>query len=278
MVVIGGPSLGDRFPLTRDRVVIGRHASADIVLDDPAISRNHAELIVEKRNLVILRDLGSRNGTSCNEKPVVQKKLEDGDIVRIGESTLKFVGPNSVEQLFVKELSERATRDGLTGIFNRQTFYVYLERSLSRCRDLNEPISVAIADIDWFKKINDTVGHTAGDFILKEFSHRVSRSIRPTDLLARIGGEEFGVIFPHTKLLEGQIVAERIRSRVGNSPFSFYGKVLSVTVSLGVAERADTHQETAEMLVARADQALYQAKHDGRNRSCLASSSGHSVH
>ena len=266
LVIIGGPSIGERFPISKNRMVIGRNQGADVWIDDKAVSRSHAEIVLEGEETV-LRDLGSKNGTFCNNHKILGRTLVDGDLIQIGDTTFKYVGRNSIEQVYMKELSERAIRDPLTGIFNKQTFLSYLERNLVRCRDLNEPLSMAMLDIDWFKKINDGWGHLAGDYVLKEFADRVKIGIRPTDLLARYGGEEFGLIFPHTNLNEAAIVAERIRNQINARPFIFKEKTLPVTVSIGIAERDDSI-EAPDALIVSADKALYRAKREGRNRTC----------
>jgi two-component system cell cycle response regulator len=266
LVVIGGPSIGERFPIAKNRTVIGRQRGADVWIDDKSVSRSHAEIVLDGEETVLC-DLGSKNGTFCNNHKTLRRILVDGDLIQIGDATFKYVGRNSIEQVYLKELSERAIRDSLTGIFNKQTFFTYLDRNLVRCRDLNEPLSMAMLDLDWFKKINDGWGHLAGDYVLKEFADRVKIGIRPTDLLARYGGEEFGLIFPHTNLNEATIVAERIRNQINSRPFVFEGQTLPVTVSIGVAER-DESIEAPDALIACADQALYRAKREGRNRTC----------
>jgi diguanylate cyclase (GGDEF)-like protein len=269
LVIVAGPSLGEKFVLSKERMIIGRHREAEVWINDESISRKQAE-VLSKGDRIVLRDLGSKNGTYCNGHKIVEIELKDGDLIRIGEATLKYLGPNNVEQFYLDALSERAKRDSLTGLFNKQTFHTCLERILLRCKDLGEPLSVAMIDLDFFKRINDQWGHPAGDYTLKEFANLIKPTIRPTDLLARWGGEEFGLILPHTGLKEAPIATERIRNRVANHPFTFDGQRLPVTISIGVTERTDG-DKTIEVLIARADKALYQAKQKGRNRTCCFS-------
>ncbi|MBI3995963.1 MAG: GGDEF domain-containing protein [Nitrospirae bacterium] len=267
LVIVVGPMIGEKFPLSKERMMIGRQREAEIFIDDTSISRRHAEVVQKTDGAVILHDLGSKNGTLCNDEKIREKALKDGDLIRVGDAILKYVGPNSLEHLYLDEMSERASQDGLTGLFNKQAFQAYLARNLSRCKDLREPLSVGMADLDWFKKINDGWGHPAGDYVLREFAGLVKNAVRPADLLARYGGEEFGLILPHTNLAEARIVGERLRGRVEDHAFVFDGQRLPVTVSIGLAERLDGDEE-ADALIARADKALYQAKRDGRNRTC----------
>ncbi|MCG3115883.1 MAG: GGDEF domain-containing protein [Candidatus Manganitrophus sp. SA1] len=269
LVVVAGPSLGEKFPLTKERTIIGRHREAEVWINDDSMSRKHAE-ILSKGGRLFLRDLGSKNGTYINDHKILEIELNDGDLIRTGNATLKYLGPNNVEQFYLDELSERAKCDALTGLFNKQTFYTCLEKILLRCKDLGEPLSVAMIDLDFFKKINDQWGHPAGDAVLKEFANLIKPTIRPTDLFARWGGEEFGLILPHTGLKEAPIAAERIRNRIANHSFLFEGQQLPVTISIGVTERIDADQ-TIEPLIARADKALYRAKQEGRNRTCCLS-------
>jgi diguanylate cyclase (GGDEF)-like protein len=269
LVIVAGPSLGEKFPLTKKRTIIGRHREAEIWINDDSISRKHAE-ILSKGGRIFLHDLGSKNGTYINDHKILEIELKDGDLIQTGNATLKYLGPNNVEQFYLNELSERAKRDNLTGLYNKQTFHTCLERILRRCIDLAEPLSVALIDLDFFKRINDQWGHPAGDTVLKEFAGLIKPTIRPTDLFARWGGEEFGLILPHTGLKDAPIAMERIRNRVANHPFTFEGHRLPVTISIGLAERTD-NDKTIEALISRADKALYQAKQEGRNRTCCIS-------
>jgi len=264
LVVVAGPVTGEKFPLAKERMVIGRQQDADIPIDDPLISRMHAEVVREADGTVLLRDLDSKNGTFFNDVKVRERRLMEGDLLRVGNSVLRYVGPNNLEHLYRNELSERTRRDGLTGFFNKQAFRLYLERNLQRCKDLHASLSVGLIDFDGFKKIIDRGGPTAGDRVLKEFAERVKSAIRPTDLLARYGDDEFGLILPLTNLMGGRIAGERLRTRVADQPFVLDGQQFQVTVSMGIAERSGG-AEDADALVVRADTALREAKRMGRN-------------
>ena len=270
LVVIAGAAIGEKIPLTQHRVVIGRLSDVEICLDDSMVSRRHAELAIGPDGRAVIRDLGSRNGTFCNERRVTEEVLHDGDLIRIGGTALKYLEADSVEHLYVSVMADRAAHDGLTGLFNKRTFQDHLRRAFSRCRNLHEPLSVILVDVDFFKRINDQWGHPAGDYVLKEIAVRLKDGFRPTDLFARCGGEELGLILPYTTGKEAAAVAERMRAGVASPPFVFEGRTIEVRISLGVAEMVES-VEDADALVAHADQALYAAKREGRDRvACFA--------
>ena len=129
-----------------------------------------------------------------------------------------------------------------------------------------KPLTVLVLDIDYFKSINDTYGHDAGDDVLREFAIRIRKSIRGIDLACRYGGEEFVVVMPETDMAVATMVAERLRRRIASEPFPIQqgARGIEVTISIGIA--ALGRDDTAASVLKRADQALYRAKRDGRNR------------
>ena len=137
-----------------------------------------------------------------------------------------------------------------------------IEHAASR----DKPLTVLVLDIDYFKAINDSFGHDAGDEVLREFALRIRKSIRGIDLACRYGGEEFVIIMPETDLAVATVVAERLRRRIASEPFSVQqgARSLDVTISVGIAAIAGA--DNAASVIKRADQALYRAKRDGRNR------------
>lgn len=161
---------------------------------------------------------------------------------------------------------ELAVTDQLTGLHNRRYLLGQLNGLVMRAARGGDPVSVILADIDYFKRINDTWGHDAGDEVLKEFSARLASNFRPLDIAARIGGEEFVVVLPGLRGDAACLVAERLRRHVAGAGFAILGgrERITVTVSLGVAVAGAG--DTAEKLLRRADAALYRAKQDGRNR------------
>ena len=160
-----------------------------------------------------------------------------------------------------------ALTDSLTGVFNRRYVSAHLPRLLDRAADSNKPVSILMFDIDHFKRVNDTFGHDVGDEVLREVAIRSARNLRNFDLVARLGGEEFVVIMPDTDGESALMVAERLRQRIGDTPFAVSAPIgeITVTVSVGVAVGGRVG-DTVDTLIKRADEALYEAKRSGRNR------------
>jgi len=162
---------------------------------------------------------------------------------------------------------EMAITDQLTGLFNRRYMSRHLNTLIANAGGTGKPVAFLILDIDFFKKINDSYGHDVGDEVLREFANRVSHNVRGIDLACRYGGEEFVVVMPDTDMTFAYMVAERLRQSVADIPFKIGvppGQI-TVTISIGVTASEGT-SDTAEALLRRADQALYRAKRDGRNR------------
>ncbi len=167
----------------------------------------------------------------------------------------------------VQNSIEAAITDALTGLYNRRYMESHLATLAEQASVRAKPLALMMIDIDYFKSINDGYGHDAGDDVLREFAVRIRKSIRGIDLACRYGGEEFVVVMPETDLGVAGMVAERIRRAIASNPFSVNsGKDrLDVTISIGLAT-LDTKGEQIAAVLKRADQALYRAKRDGRNR------------
>ena len=169
-----------------------------------------------------------------------------------------------------RELLRLASVDPLTGVANRRALLDRLAAEAWRARRYKQPLCVLMLDLDRFKAINDTYGHGRGDLVLRQTTERLGACLRESDLLGRLGGEEFAVLLPQTGLSGAREVAERLREAVGSAPFDLDGLSLPVTVSVGVAEHRPG-LEPAEGSLARADEAMYRAKREGRNRVVPAS-------
>jgi len=166
----------------------------------------------------------------------------------------------------LEENVEMAITDSLTGLYNRRYMEGHLKTLVEEAVQRGKPLSLLVADIDFFKSVNDTHGHHAGDEVLKDFSERLRQNIRGIDLACRLGGEEFVVMMPDTDLTKAYIVAERLRQCIAERPFQLVGDTMvHITASVGVASHEGV-DDTPDALLRRSDQALYCAKRDGRNR------------
>lgn len=166
-----------------------------------------------------------------------------------------------------EQLQSLSFIDNLTGSFNRRYLTVHSEKWFSASQRESRPLVVLLFDIDHFKQINDTYGHAAGDLVLKELTLRIQKFIRSSDILARIGGEEFLLVLPNTELRTGLEMAESIRKLVEQFQLENKGRFIPVTISIGLLKYAG---ESLEEVLEQADEALYKAKNQGRNQTCLA--------
>jgi diguanylate cyclase (GGDEF)-like protein len=237
----------------------------------PGISRHHAELHVTAET-VVLRDLGSANGSRINDRRIDSPvQLADGDLVRLADVVLKFHARRSPEVALHDRIYRLATVDPGTGVFNRRHLQEVLELESRRTRQSGRPLALLCYDLDHFKRVNDSHGHAAGDLVLKESAAVVHDVLRGGDVLCRTGGEEFAVVMPHTSAEDARGVAERIRAAVAAQIFKLQTAAGAVehrqTISLGVAVFAPTMAGPADLLEA-ADRRLYEAKRGGRNRVC----------
>jgi diguanylate cyclase (GGDEF)-like protein len=165
-------------------------------------------------------------------------------------------------------LEKLANRDGLTGLINRRHFMQAADAELLRAQRYQRPVTIGMADLDFFKNLNDTYGHAAGDTVLRAFAELAQEVLRHSDLVCRYGGEEFAFLFPESTLAEAEKLAERFRARCADYDIRIPdGRLVRVTLSMGLADASSCPIETA---LRRADEALYQAKRLGRNRIELA--------
>jgi len=266
LVVIYGTELGKKYNLDKQVIIIGRSSKCDIQVDQESVSRTHAKLIVSSK-AVVLRDLGSTNGTYVNDEQVGEKQLQDGDLVKIGRTIFKFLSGGNIESAYHEEIYRLTTVDGLTDTYNKRYFLENLERELSRARRYGRELSLAMLDIDLFKQINDSYGHLAGDYVLKHLAQVIKKNIRREDFLARYGGEEFAIILPEIDHSNAMLMAEKVRRLVEQSRIVFDNTPIVTTISIGVASLQDDVIDGPD-LIRRADEMLYRAKNEGRNRVC----------
>ncbi len=172
--------------------------------------------------------------------------------------------------LLYKKLSQLATTDGMTGLYNHRHFQELLKNEVARSHRYGFPVALLLLDIDHFKIFNDTYGHQVGDEVLKSVARALRRAVRTTDIVARYGGEEMTIILPHTGLDDAAVVGEKIRGAVEALDLPVGGKMLKITISVGVAGFPDCASDPAS-LIQEADAAMYHAKQNGRNQVQVAS-------
>jgi diguanylate cyclase (GGDEF)-like protein len=179
----------------------------------------------------------------------------------------KQVGISLERARLFQEVQSLALVDPLTGLHNRRSLFELGRIEFSRAHRMNREFSCMMLDLDHFKQVNDTYGHQTGDLVLQEFANHCKKSVREVDLVGRYGGEEIIILLPETDIKTAQFVAERLRKSLEKKDFTISNHEIKVTVSIGVAGK-DDYTPHLETLIARSDQALYIAKHKGRN--CMA--------
>lgn len=265
LIQYSGPGLGRRHVLPPGVVVIGRGTQAQLVIPDDSVSREHVRLLVVQGQ-VQAEDLGSSNGSQINGQALTQRTvLRDGDILQLGSVHLKFFSQDSVESAFHDEIFRKATLDVGTQVYNRMHLLESLDTAFAYSVPIAQPLSLIYFDLDHFKRVNDTHGHSCGDHVLRETARVARECVRENDILGRYGGEEFVVVLPGCDLRLAAALAERLRQTVELHTFRYEGLALRQTVSAGVSQRGEG-MRTPRDLLDDADRKLYRAKQGGRNR------------
>lgn len=265
LIVMSGNDIGKKYPVSQAEIIIGRSMDAQIVVKENNVSRRHSRLTF-KNGKAMVEDLGSTNGTFVNSEKITQCELGDGDLISVGKTILKFSYQSDIDVALHDEIYDSATVDELTRLYNRKYFQKHIESEFARGERYGREVSLIILDLDFFKKMNDTNGHQAGDLVLKSVGKAVKDSIRSNvDVPARFGGEEFAVLLPETSFNFALKIAEKIRAKIESLRMEFQGKTLTITASLGVASNRP-EITSVDQLIRVADEKLYEAKRNGKNR------------
>jgi len=260
--------MGRRVRVSTEPVIIGRSPKCEIQIDQESVSRNHCRIGFEEGEFVV-RDLGSTNGTYVNDNLVGDEgRLRHGDQLKVGRTILKFIVGDDVEVEYHEEIYRLMTTDGLTQLNNKRYFDEMLDREVARAKRYKRSFSLLVFDIDHFKKINDRLGHLAGDTILRQLGAVLLGRLRVNDVLARVGGEEFALITPEVGLDGARELAGKINRLISDTRFDFDGTRVDVTVSVGVAEWQPHYEDPSDLYKA-ADEKMYEAKRNGRNQVCF---------
>ena len=263
--VLDGPTAGHLvvFPDCGE-ILLGRSPDCHLRLEDSAVSWEHARITLHPSARVC--DLGSTNGTSLGGR-VCEPDLAlcSGDILWVANAIHVRYGVQSEREIeLAQKLYQGATRDFLTGLLNRATFFRHLEQETALWERHGGEFGLLVLDADYFKQVNDSHGHGVGDQLLKELASTLREQCRLEDVVARYGGEEFVVLLRNTQLAGCENFAERMRASVESRSFLPESLQLGATVSIGGT--LPMPGDTVAKLVDRADQALYLAKSKGRNR------------
>jgi diguanylate cyclase (GGDEF)-like protein len=261
-----GKRLGSRIRLSRGASIeIGRDPEAEVCISEVlSVSRRHARLEY-RGDHVALTDLGSTNGTYLNGQLIKETaRLRSGDRFQVAAVHFKFLHELDVEHAYYRAISELVTRDGLTEVYNQRKLEEELEREVARAVRYGRPLAMIFFDLDDFKRVNDSYGHLCGDFVLKQVTNEVRTLLRPEQVLARVGGDEFVILCPETSRDGAMQLAEKLRSKVAGLDYSYSGMEIRVTCSFGVAELQRKTKDPAKLYEA-ADRALYASKRAGRN-------------
>lgn len=273
LTFLSGPALGKEIPLVHRQITLGRGGECDVLIADPAVSRKHLQIccreIVKKgenpKLKVVVRDLGSSNGTLVNYISVRRAVLKPGDKIFLGRTILKFDHRDIAEQGFFDEIFRMATTDSLTGLLNKASITRTLSEEIADAARYRRWISVILMDLDGFKSVNDLNGHLAGDRVLQCAAQILQRTIRKRDKAGRFGGDEFLILLPETGAKGAFQAAERVRKAIESAVPAELNLNGDITASLGIAT-CRTHLASAGTLLERADSALYRAKSLGKNR------------
>ncbi|HEY0156249.1 MAG TPA: GGDEF domain-containing protein [Thermoanaerobaculia bacterium] len=264
LIMVEGDLPGQVFRLKAGRQIIGRRPECDIRVRERAVSGIHAE-VIRVRDTITINDLASTNGTLVNGMRIrTPVPLLQGSLLKLGNCVFKFVD-SLLEVEFTEALHNRGITDQLTGAFNKTYLVARLGFAIDTASEAR-PVSVIAFDYDNFKQVNDQHGHAAGDHALQATCDLIAGNfVRPTDLFARVGGEEFVIVLPDTTVEAAVEIAEQIRRMLAATNFGDENREIRLTSSFGVC-CATSASEQPESVLARADELLYRSKREGRNR------------
>jgi diguanylate cyclase (GGDEF)-like protein len=267
LVVIQGSEsdIGTHVLLDRP-VTLGRDPAVELPLQDDGISRRHCRVVGEEGQFFV-EDLKSTNGTLLNGARMSGRKpLSAGDRIYLGSCVVKFTDSDAVEVGYHAQMDALIGYDDLTGLIAKRRFDAAYVRALDTARQRKRPLSVLMLDMDGLKLINDTYGHPVGAYTIAEVGKIIGTIISSAEGAAcRFGGDEFAAFLPGVEKDAGLALGEDIRKKINKHKFEANGVVLKPTISIGVAAFPEDGR-AAEVLLRKADAALYRAKKTGRDR------------
>jgi len=281
LLVLRGKNIGEEFVLDRRAMTIGRTPENDIFINDPKVSRRHARILVDQSQGEVLPkcvivDLGSTNGIRVNDRKVKEAELSEGDKVSFGDTILRFNYQDMVDLRYQSQIKQLINIDHLTKLYTKRAYDLKFEQALLKAKTDGEEISVLMMDLDHFKKVNDEHDHLVGSYVLHDVGSIIKRVCDPYGVSGRYGGEEFISFLPGMSKRKARALADRLRREIAEHVFKKDDTSLHVTISIGVSTFPEDGN-TPEILVMKADHALYEAKRTGRNKVCVSESTRENI-
>ncbi len=270
LVLLVGPptSIGKQWSLEDTAYDLGRAPKCSVFVNDRSISNSHAKILIEGDKVYIM-DLESTNSTFINNikiEPMQPTLLSHNAQIKTGNVIFKYLERGSLESITNKKSFDRGQYDTMTQIYNKGALMSYIPEAFKRSDLTDQGLSLIMFDIDHFKKVNDTYGHAAGDYVITQIARLVKdKLIRAEDFFARYGGEEYALVLSGTPIELANQIAERIRETINDYDFMFSGVNINIAISLGVSYRPPKGAGWSELFDS-ADKALYYSKENGRNR------------
>ncbi len=271
LVVIFGPDsmVGQQWSIGKNELSLGRSSKCDISIPESSVSKKHLKIHLFSGGKVSISDFGSTNKTLVNDSLLGPKEeivLRDNDQLKVGNVILKFLDSGNLEFFSIADSFKKSYYDVLTKIGNRAMIETKAPEFFTLSKKFDRPLSLIIFDIDYFKKVNDTYGHLAGDMILRKVAKLSKSCVRLRDLLVRFGGEEFCILLS-SSIDRAKGAIENIRKKIEKHVFKHENQEIRITISAGVATQLEKDTQWQDIYV-RADKLLYKAKKEGRNKVC----------
>jgi two-component system, cell cycle response regulator len=251
---------------------MGRGEGCAILLDHPRVSRAHAHLECREGEWWLF-DGHSTNGTTINDVVRDVHRLESGDRIQIGGTVFKYIAATDIEGQYFTTIRTAMITDGLTRALTHAAFRERLDGEFRRALRYRRPLSLILVDLDYFKLVNDSHGHLAGDTVLRDLAAMILARVRREESFGRLGGEEFAILLPETGIVGAQVLARDLQDRVRALRWEVAGATVQITASFGVVSLTSV-MTAPEALLERADALLYAAKGAGRNRMVADDSTG----
>lgn len=268
VMLIGGAQIGELYKLARARTVVGRSPDSDLRLEEPGLSREHAELLVESGRLIV-RDLGSKNGTYVNGNRVETHELRDGDQVVLGAATLLvFTHRDGIERAYSSGRSHAAVRGAATVALRSEVFMECLAQEISFSRRHAAPLALMLLEVDGYADLANRHGPAGARELMADVAHTAAEALREEDVLAEFGPGRFAVACRETSADEARARGERVRVAITEASYQLGGAdTPRLSLSVGIAPcPAGQERLAANALVQTTERALAHARALGGNR------------